>query len=284
MKYILRLVALIGLLCATIMKVMGAINISINYSLAPNAFGSPSYSPGWAQNSVAGQINGIPTFGPTGPTQYNAIPNGSVIPYNNVIVTGFPSWMGVADPGSHFGAQYANELGNRLHAGLSVIGSDGEQFSISQLSFTMTSSDVDNSLGFSFAAGSYNYSDQYVGILYGPNGVLGGGDDTFITSGLNDQLVDALFGRGSGNAWAVYNTDPGTTQQDKIDNAVNGLQSTYGQVAVTTEYRIGTVSGYGVVLVGEPVPEPSTYAAITAVAGIGGWQWRRYLRTKKPVA
>lgn len=259
-KFVLAAVGLVstGIVSAN----ASTIDITVVPWLAPNAFGSPSFSSAEA-NAVQGMMNGgVPTG--SGPTAF--------IPQSNVtsaqaIVTGFPSWMGVAGP---TGA-YANELGNRMTFGLSAISNPQNEFSISRLSFNATSSDPGNALAFGNAAGVYNYGTGYVGVLYGANGVLGGGDDTFITSGPNTQLVDALFGRGSGNSFAAL-CSPCTVAQEQaaIDAAASGPGFSF-----TGTYTIGSDSGSGTFNVAA-VPEPSTWAMmILGFAGIGFMAYRR---------
>jgi hypothetical protein len=173
----------------------------------------------------------------------------------DLIVTGFASWHGVADPGTVFGAAYANELGNRVHFGLDIDG-QGTQFSISQLSFTETSNDPGNLLGFGFGTGSYNYSSNYVGIVYGPGG------PTYITSGPNTQLVDRLVGRGSGNAFAAYCPGCTVAQQQAAINAV--LPSFAGMTQLTGTYtwsdqnNQAIATGAAAIAVTGAVPEPGT--------------------------
>ena len=180
-------------------------------------------------------------------------------------MTGFNSWMGVLNPG----APYQNELGNRMLFGV-LINGGGTQFSISQLSFSATSTDG-GGLNFGFGGGSYNYSLDYQGILFGGNGVLGGGDDTFVTGGANTQLVDGLVGRGSGNSYAAY-CDPCTDAQKQaaLDAAAAG-----GPFQFTGTYRLGDTTGSGTFNV-SAVPEPSTWAMmILGFAGIGFMTYRR---------
>jgi hypothetical protein len=230
--------------------------------LAPNAFGSPSYDQA-VTNAFQGMMNGGVATG-SGPAAF--VPQSNVTSAQGV-VTGFTSWMGVANPSG----AYANELGNRMSFGLGIIGSGGTEFSISQLSFSAASSDPANGLGFSFAQGSYGYSASYVGVLYGANGVLGGGDDTFITSGPSTQLVDAIFGRGSGNSYAAY-CSPCTVaeQQAAINAAAAGPSYTF-----TGTYSIDGATGSGTFNV-SAVPEPSTWAMmILGFAGIGFMAYRR---------
>lgn len=247
-----------------------AATINVYPALAPNAFGSPSYAP-WVANAVASLYNGAASGGTVGTPSYYSQVSGT-LSISQLIVTGFPSWLSQANPGTVFGPGYASELGNRLAEGLTING-NGTQFSISQLSFNMVSTDPANGLNFGFGAGSYNYSADYVGILFGGDGIWGGGDDTFITSGPNTQLVDGLVGRGSGNAWAVYDTDPGATQQDKID-LVLADPNFAAPFAITGTYSLGTDTGSAVVNV-IPVPEPSV-AALGGVAGLAlFWGLRR---------
>ncbi len=251
----------------------GGINGQVIPAMAPNAFGSPSYS-GWVTNAITGLETGASTVGAPGPSQYVRL-NGSV-QLNQFIATGFPSWLGNADPVGAYGAAYANELGNRLQFGVVITGNS--QFSISNLSFSATSSDPGNYLGFSFAAGSYNYSNEYVGVQKGADGILGTGDDVFITSGSNTQLVDEIIGRGSGNVPAAVSTDPGATNQDKINGVINGLmaQGFNQDVQFTGTYSMnGTPIGSATVTI-QSVPEPgTTTCALIGALGLFGLRRRR---------
>ena len=175
-----------------------AVTITVETWLAANAAGSPSFAAAEA-NAVQGMMNGGVATG-SGPSAFTPITN--VTPAQ-AIVTQFRSWMGVVDPASAFGAAYANESGNRMTFAVSAIGDPSHEFSISQMSFAGRSSDPSGLLNFDVPFGGYNYSAGYVGVRFGADGKLGGGDDIFITSGPNTQLVDALFGRGSGNSLAA---------------------------------------------------------------------------------
>lgn len=210
---------LMSIACAAVVLAMPAtllaskIKIRVIPALAPNVFGSPSWS-AWAQNAVYAIYNNLDTYGDqTQPTFYRRSPHS--LAANQIIVTGFASWLGNADPANDYGPQFAGEYGNRLHFGLHIWG-NGQKFSVAQLAFNAYSTDPSNALGFSFPAGSYDYSPDRIGIIYNPDG-----SRTFITTPGNPfQLVDELVSRGSGNAYAVYDTPdfPGTTLQDKINN------------------------------------------------------------------
>jgi hypothetical protein len=257
-----KALAVTAVVCACGVAVQArATTITVTPWLAPNVFGSPSYA-GAVANQEYALLNGLSSYGAAGPTQYNANSN---VTAAQAIVTGFNSWMGVADPGS----PYQSELGNRMLFGV-LINGQGTQFSISQLSFSATSTDG-NGLGFGFGAGSYNYSLDYQGILFGANKVLGGGDDTFVTSGPSTQLVDGLVGRGSGNSYAAY-CSPCTPaeRQAAIDAAAAG-----GPFQFTGTYSLGDITGSGTFNV-SAVPEPSTWAMLLiGFAGVGFMTYRR---------
>lgn len=238
--------------------------VSVFPSLAPNAFGSPSF-PTWESNTITALENGLSTFGdPTLPTYYSQIANGALIP--PWVATEFPSWHLLANPGTVFGPAFASELGNRLYFNIHIVG-NGTQFSISQLSLNLHSSDAGNFLGFSVPAGTFNYNSGYVGLNYGPDHIKGTMDDFFVTGGLNTQLVDELFARGAGNAPAAMIPDPGATDQEKIDNVVNNLPIPF---IFTGDYSLmvgeNTFTGSAFVRVG--VPEPAAIAMM-AVGGTG---------------
>jgi hypothetical protein len=180
------------------------ITITVIPALAPNVYGSPNWN-AWVSNATTAIANGYASYGDlSSPSYYQQAP--AVISVTNDIVTGFPSWDGLADPGDIFGANFSQELGNRLQFGIDIKGGTN-LISISQLSFSAHSTDPGNTLDFAFAQDSYNYSSSYVGIIYGPGG------NTYITSGPATQLVNEIVGRGSGNAWDTYDTSGNIASQ-----------------------------------------------------------------------
>jgi len=210
------------------------ITITVIPALAPNVYGSPNWN-AWVSNATTAIFNGYTSYGdPSSPSYYQRAP--AVISVTNDIVTGFPSWNSVANPGSVYGANFSPELGNRIQFGIDIKGGTN-LISISQLSFSAHSSDASNSLDFAFAQGSYNYSASYVGIIYGS-----GGTNTYVTSGPSTQLVNEIVGRGSGNAWAVYDTSGNVASQQ---SNIALLVSSFGSQPFnfTGTYTMAGVSG-----------------------------------------
>ena len=241
--------------------------ITVSPSIAPNAFGSPSYL-GWQANAISALQAGLPAFGsPTSPTYYSQTTTTTA---GGIMVTNFPSWMGQADPGTVFGPGFANELGNRAHFSFHI-GQTGPltAFSISQLSFNLVSTDP--ALNFGFAAGSYNYGAGYVGLNYGGDGVKGGGDDFFVTGGPNTQLVHELFGRGSGNAFeALCNACTLAQQQAALADLAAYINGQGSITMVGTYNLLGGPTGNGTLLVTN-VPEPASMILLgSGVLGLSG--------------
>lgn len=233
--------------------------------LAPNVFGSPSFSTA-EQNAIQAMYQDLTAYGTPGtPGYFQAQSN---VTSAQAIVTGFASWRGQVNPGVVFGPAFAAELGNRMTFALRING-DGSQFSISQLSFVGTSTDAPyNALNFSFAAGLFNYGTGYAGVLKGTDGLLWTNDDIFITGGANTQLVDALVGRGSGNSFAAYCAGCSLADQQAALNAsaaYPGFDFTF-----TGQYSLGDSTGSGTFNVTSAVPEPATWAMmLLGFAGLG---------------
>lgn len=229
-------------------RAQDGITITVIPALAPNVYGSPNWN-AWVSNATTAIQNGYASYGdPASPSYYQQAPG--VISVTNDIVTGFPSWEGLADPGDTFGAAYSQELGNRLQFGIDIKGGTN-LISISQLSFMAQSTDPGNTLGFSFGEGSYNYSLSYVGIIYGA-----GGNNTYITSGPNTQLVNEIVGRGSGNAWAVYDTS-GNIVSEQSNIVSYAEQISTQPFSFSGTYTLAGVSGSSTVSFNSFPPAPS---------------------------
>jgi len=252
--------------------------IIVTPAVAPNRYGSPSYS-AWVSNAIAAIGSGSATYGTPGtPSYYQAAP--FVIPEAWDLVTSFYSWLGVADPGATFGPDFVNELGNRILFGIHILG-NGTKFAISDLSFAASSTDSADLLGFSYGAGSYNYGADYVGIIYGTPNIL-------VTSGPNTQLVDELIGRGSGNAlWPCGPGDPlPCSTPDEQQAALNWwanyngapyyFNGTYTLNYLDSDSVLSSVQGEGGVEF-DPVPEPGTLFLVAALLVLFG-----KLRSQRP--
>jgi hypothetical protein len=145
---------------------------------------------------------------------------------------------------------------------VSITSTDGTKFSIDQLSFVGTSSAP--GLDWGHIAGYYNYGPGWVGVLNGQD----------ITSGPSDQLVDAIYGVGNGNAYDAY-CSPCTLAQEQaaIDAVIPDFDYT-----LTGTYTIDGSSGSGTFNVSavDPVPEPSTWTMmIVGFCGLGFMAYRR---------
>lgn len=231
----------------------GSITINVYPWLAPNVYGSPNFNQA-ALNADAAILDGSLVGGTVGTPTYVQLGNGSLnVNSAQVVVTGFPSWMGVADPSSAFGAPFANEYGNRMHFAFLAVG-NGMKLSASQISFVMASTDPSHGLNYSYPSG-YTYTSQLQGIDFGGNGVLGGGDDTYITSGLATQLVDAIVYRGSGNSFAAYCSSCSTVEQQAAIDSVAAYPGAPFDFQGT--YTIDGYMGTGTFHI-SPVPEPSS--------------------------
>jgi len=80
------------------------VTITVIPALAPNAYGSPNWN-AWVSNATTAIANEYASYGdPLSPSFYQQAP--AVISVTNDIVTGFPSWNGLANPGAVYGANF----------------------------------------------------------------------------------------------------------------------------------------------------------------------------------
>ncbi len=240
--------------------------VTVLGGLAPNFFGSSSYGT-WEANGMYALQHGLNSYG-TANSPGNFINQaGGTFDVKSNFVTNFNSWMGQAlsvaptDP-------YAGELGNRATYPLIIASTTA--FSLSGLSFIQTSNltaDPDTNIAGDPWAWSGNwlatdtYSTHNMGLNYGADGIKGTADDFIVNSGSASQQVNELYYIGVGDAWAVVSTDPGTTNQNKLDIEAAKFTTGYD---LTTQYSItdslNQVSSGSAVIHFSPsaVPEPGS--------------------------
>lgn len=203
--------------------------VTVQGTLAPNAYGSPSFD-AWSANAIQAIELGLSTYGAAGPAQFNT--DTTTQPTSHNVVTGFPSWLGNANPAATFGSAYANELGDRATFDVLVNG-NGQKISLANLAFNSVSSDPGNNLGFGWGPtvpnpyfGPFTEYDPYdIGLIFNQ-----GGGVTVINSGPATQLVDELISVGAGDAYDAYLSDPGTSPQNIIDSDLANGTSRYPAV------------------------------------------------------
>ena len=263
--------------------------ITVTPYLAVNAFGSPSYQ-GQLANLYTALSTGQSSAGTAGtPTYFQVQSN---IYTTDMLVTNFASYRGSATPAATYGSAYASELGTRPSFGL-VVNGNGTQFSISQLSFGVVGTgNAGTADGGDYAAGHYldytrtgfNYGDGYTGILFGADHQLGGGDDTYVTSGSSSQQVDMLVGRGTGTGYSVtcgtdtnVNFGPCTGSTDDYQSYIDGAALYYPFPATWTgTYTLNGATGSGAFNVTQaPTPEPATWGMVILGMGAVGFAMRR---------
>ncbi|MCR4274460.1 MAG: hypothetical protein NUW02_00190 [Candidatus Campbellbacteria bacterium] len=176
--------------------------VNVYASPAPNGFGSPSWS-GYLANAMNALQNGLSVVGDreTDPTAYSAL-----VRYfpGDVMVTSFSSWRGISEPPAPFNGEY----GNRMHFGLVALGDGLEWFTLANVQFAILSSDGQLNYIGSLVGTTLNGTTR-VGVNYGPDRVLGGGDDIVYNSGESDSTVlDALYYVGVGNGYWPGGTTP----------------------------------------------------------------------------
>ena len=238
-----------------------AVTITTEATMAPNGYGSPSFDT-WAANGIYAVENGLTSYGAAGPAQFNVTT--SPLPVAANFVTGFPSWMGQADPA----APYNNELGTRASFVTDIKG-NGSLISISQMGFVMNSSDPGNGLGYgwpnnSVLPGDWFYDATDIGIIYN-NGVDKLGGVTIVNSDdlthPGEQLVNEIISIGAGNAYDGYLGDipgnPGATGQQVINYDLASVPNGY---LFTGTFSYGADSG-SATFDFTPVPEPTTMIA-----------------------
>jgi len=270
---------ILSCLCATTFiaaPASASVTITVVASSAPNYYGSPSWGT-YSSNAMYALRNGLANYGgdqSVTPTAYAALGASANVGTNMVSgydpgypLSDFYSWMGQSSPTGAF----ANERGNRIHFGMSMVASVGTQIQLDHIVVSITGSGDLSALNADF---NYlgNYSATRQGLLRGFDGILGTGDDTLITSGSASQLVDAVYVVGAGSAiW------PGSPAE--MADFMNTWGSTYGSLNMTGTYKLLDGAGSGLVLDSGSttvaiVPAPGA-AALIGLAGLVATRRRR---------
>ena len=264
----------------------------VNY-LAPNLFGSPSYST-WEANAVNALKGGVAGTAGTPNTPGFAFQQ-SNITRADMLVTGFASWKGDTNPAATFGPAYANELGTRAAFGV-IINGNGTMFSVSQLTHSSVSNDAANAFGYGpfdgYIYGTGNpFGENLVGVQVGTDGKLFTSDDIYVTSGAATQLVDGLIGVADANGLdpcdgTSFACDTDASRKAAIASALNSIDLGGGAREPWPTSYTGTFSllsagaplatGSGSFTIAAPVPEPATWGMLLlGFAGIGATMRRR---------
>ena len=242
---------------AAAMSASAQVTITTEATMAPNAYGSPSFDT-WVANGIYAVENGLTSYGAAGPAQFNVTT--SPLPVAANFVPGFNSWLGQA-PGP-----YAGELGNRASF-VAVINGNGSLINMNNFGITMSSSDAGNLLGVSWPnnsilPGDWTYDSGDIGLIFN-NGINISGGFTVVNSGDPGQMVNEIISIGAGNAYASYDTlatgnddpNPGDTDQQILNYDIAQVSS----YDFTGTFSYGTDTGSATFNF-VAVPEPSTVA------------------------
>lgn len=190
----------------------------------------------------------------------------------------FNSWYGSADVA---GTPYANESGSRLHAALLLVTTDGP--------ITVSSIRYESHVSLAGGGATINtntltsWDNHRVGVAsFGADGVLGGGDDVYSTSGaMSANPVLAVIYSGVGTAFQASQQldgsgwDAAMTSQEKLDSYRSQWEAAFAQgwerrVDYTINYTKNAVAG-SLTTAGDTttvVPEPAA-AVLAVLAGLG---------------
>lgn len=252
MNSFVRRYAFLVLAVVLLTGVAEAASINVYPSVSPNPSVSASFD-AYNANAVAALRAATATAGTPGTPSYYSVAT-SLQP-GDPISTSFPSWRGVAPPPSG----YAGQLGNYILFGVAI--QSNTPFSLADVLYSEDFfGSITTPTPFFSAASTYNI--DLVGVSYGGNGVLGGGDDVIYDQtnpGTGLAPINELYFAGFGNTISV--TDPAD-----LAAAIDFVAYCCTETLVTGTYSIPSLdlSGSGSLSLSE-VPEPGTIVTL----GIG---------------
>lgn len=220
------------------------------------------------RSNVANALkNGVASWGTPGTPGYFDASDSHIAVADIVSTPNFSSWNGYADPGTVFGPAFSAQIGNAYRNPF-LITKGVTQFSLSQVTGTTV---IDGLSSHSSNLPLVNYnSSTVIGIRFGANGILGGGDDTYVTSGVTTQLVDALIYNATSTTFTVSSI--GLTEQDQLNSTFGSLNG----LKITTAVSLNGVQigQYTQVFDSSPpvataIPEPATVAALVGLCALG---------------
>lgn len=258
------------LLLTMVSLCFGAPSLAIFPSVGPSMV-SPSFY-NYSQNTLQALQQDLATLGEPGPERYDRLAG----PLNvfSLIDTSlaFSSWLGIVNPAPPFD----QESGNTLYFGLQAVGVDGSDlFSLDQVVFFdyFLNSGQPSFPGIPF--GSYD-GVMAIGVLYGADGQLGGGDDTILNSSEpGDTPVNAIY-----RWWPIlFCLCPGGSPLSPEENLRLTALAIYIEASLwpTDPYVEACVSSRpwekepdcdvagpvrAVTPLSEPVPEPASFALL----------------------
>lgn len=239
--------------------------VDVTASSAPNFTAAAGAFSGYSLNAVGQLATGGGNLGDrlTDPTAYEPIADGATVSVTENIVSDFPSWRGQADAPVPF----HSEFGNRIHFGLRISSDGLMDFSLDDIFFEMESLGDGGALSigpFSLGDAGVSFSDIAVGIDYGLDNTLGGGDDTVYNTSnpaASSTLIDEFVYIGVGNAYDASGF-PGAPQ-DRIDGLLRILPMV-NEVSAMYTVNDGInpiVEGSTTVFLANAIPEPSALFA-----------------------
>jgi hypothetical protein len=194
----------------------------------------PAYAPsgptgsgwdGYVNNALNGIVGGGVPIGGDRNVNPSAYEPASIVEPYEMVVSNFESWRGNAAPTVFSGTPNAGTLGNRIHYGVHIATTASMPFSLQDISWELDSDDADDFFDDMGTFATSDYSPTRIGINYGPNNSLGGGDDIVYDNGESGSLLIHDFRYvGVGTAFEANNADA-ATNQDAIDDAIRSILS-----------------------------------------------------------